>query len=122
MRRVQARRALFALALAAIPSSGCGDAATVDLPLGWRFADGRSCADASVATVRASVDGMAAGTFVCAQGDQGRFVTLSISTGASAIALDATTASGTVIYRGDARPMAPLPSPTTVTLYFTGGN
>ncbi len=112
------RRPVLALLLA-----GCGAPPARDLAVGWRFADARTCADAGAATVFALVDGAAVAPrlgFPCSDGEAGKTVTLpSLPADSGTLTLEARTAYGAPLYRGDAP--APFVDPLAVTLYFTGG-
>lgn len=121
---VRGRR--YPLLLAAL--AGCGPSGSGDLLLGWRFADGRRCAEAGASLVVASVDGAkvgAAAGWQCPDGDAGAAVLVpDVPREGGRLTLEARSPSGTALYRGDeALPGTPAtpPATLTVTLYYTGG-
>ena len=114
------RTAIACLLLAA---SGCGpSAAPFQLALSWRFADGRSCADAGAQVVVPSAGQTVlgpSGGLECADGELGQQVTVDDVPGdAAALTLRALSAAGATLYQGDLAISQPPPASATVTLYF----
>jgi hypothetical protein len=118
----------FVLALAAaLFSTGCGAPAPIAVDLGWRFADGRRCAEAGASTVTVAADcGSACGgslgfplTLSCPTGDAGAHVSVLAPGEANLLHLAAVSPAGDTLYRGDLA--LPAPADATALLYFTGG-
>jgi hypothetical protein len=104
---------------------GCGPSGVGDLHLGWRFADGRRCADAGVATLfladRGTPIGEPAG-YPCESGEQGATVVVhDLPLATRALTAEAHSSAGAVLYRGDLALGNPFPDPAIVTLAFSGG-
>ena len=111
--------------LVALALDGCGDKGR--LAVGWRFAGGRGCADAGVASMAlggpvACACGDAGNAcdcrFTCQDGEGGRTVEVTV-TREGTVTATGLSPEGNVLYRGS----ADVNSGATLTmdLYFTGG-
>jgi hypothetical protein len=119
------RARLIAVAVALVALSACGASGSTDLALGWRFADGRGCAEAGVTEVLVSLDGARVGPAVgwpCPDGAGGGAVTVpSVPAAGALLTAEARSAGGAPLYRGDEQLAAPSPARFELPLYFTGG-
>jgi hypothetical protein len=88
---------LASLALLAI--GGCGGDVVPSLTLSVRFADGRSCRDASVTRVQI-VYGATPQSFICVDAEAPRAVTATMLPLSDALDVDGLSAEGARLYRG----------------------
>ena len=105
---------------------GCSPAGSGNLDLGWRFADGRGCAEAGASQIVATVDGAMVGPALgwqCPNGEGTSTVQLSgAAFGGAHLVVEARSPSGTALYRGDETIADPPPPALEITLYFVGGS
>jgi hypothetical protein len=107
-------RLVLVLALLAF-CPGCDRAAPGPAPVSWRFADGRDCAAAGVATVRLQVMGNDKGSFACPQGAAPASVTVDALTVLLDVEAVALSPQQGELYRGSALVLGS--EPTVVVLY-----
>ena len=108
---------------------GCGEApgsAHARLLLGWRMADGRSCADSGVETVVVGTAPALAGhprSFSCLSGQGTSRVTLTAPSGVLLVRVEGRSAAGSVLYAGQRRVDLPAWGEVraTLVLVFVGG-